>query len=216
MMDRIGEQDEMLLNRLLDEELPADEAALLRRRIEQEPALRSVWERLTRIEGLLRARRADACDLNWAGFRASVMNRVEAEAAPVRRELRFPWWLGAAVPLAAAAAVAIVVVLRAPYAERKPATANSGDLRVVFHGPTSGTPEGSLVVTYHRPARAADREAAAAPGPMQVAYMRSSELEEQIRKADMVQDDRPSSHLYIMHADVGASPLEILMELPPL
>ncbi len=215
-MDRIGEQDEMLLNRLLDEELPADAAALLRRRIEQEPPLRSAWERLNRIEGLLRARRADTCEINWSKFRASVMSRVEAEAAPMRRVLRFPWWLQAAVPLAAAAAIAIVLVVRAPYAEREPASTSTGQLRVVYHASPSEAPEGSLAVSYHRPARAAGGETAVAAGPSQVAYMRSTELEEQIRKADMTQENQPSSHLYIMHADVGALPPEILMELPPL
>lgn len=215
-MSRINEQDEMLLNRLLDDDLSADETAALRQRIEREPALRSVWERLTRINGLLRDRRADTCEINWGRFHASVVNRIEADAVPVARVIRFPWWARMAAPLAAAAAVALVVMLRVPHEQTKPGVPEPGMIRVAYHAPQSTAPgaAGAIVVRIHRP------EASAVPDrpspPIHVAFTRSPELEEQIRAADSARESSTSSHLYIMHADSGPPAFDFMSGLPPL
>lgn len=214
-MSRINEQDEMLLNRLLDGDLPADETATLRRRIEHEPALRSVWERLNRIHGLLRDRRADTCEINWRRFHASVVNRIEADAVPVARVIRFPWWARMAAPLAAAAAVVLVLVLRAPHEQTKPGVPEPGMIRVAYHAPRSAaSTAGAIVVRIHRP------EASALPdgptAPIHVAFTRSPQLEEQIRAADNARESSTSSHLYIMHADNGPPAFDFMSGLPPL
>jgi hypothetical protein len=216
-MSRIDEQDELLLNRLLDGDLPADAAAELRGRIDREPALRAVWERLARIDRLLLERRADACEVDWGRFHRSVISRIDAHAAPAARVIRFPWWLSAAVPLAVAAAVAIVFVLRTPHEEAKPGVVGPGVIQVAYHAPRSegGSPPGAIVVRFHRPEGAGGRDLTAVQ-PLHVAYLRSSEMEEEIRKADMGRENQPSSHLYIMHADGRALGSEVPSEPPPL
>jgi negative regulator of sigma E activity len=214
-MSRINEQDELLLNRLLDGDLPAADSAVVRQRLEREPELRSVWERLNRIDALLRNRRAATCEIDWGRFHASVVNELVSEAVPVARVIRFPWWARVAVPLAAAAAVALVVVLKAPHAPVKPGTSGPGVLRVAYHAPAAATPSvpGAMVVRFHRPGSSAMADQSAAP---YVAFTRSSQLEEQIRAADTARENHASSHLYIMHAEGRSSAAEAPMDLPPL
>jgi hypothetical protein len=215
-MSRINEQDEMLLNRLLDGDLSADDAAALRQRIQREPALRNVWERLSRIDGLLRERRTDTCQLDWGRFHASVVNQIGTDAVPVARVIRFPLWTRVAAPLAAAAAVALVLILRAPHEPGKPAGTEPGVIRVAYHTPQPAaiSASGAIVVRFHRPGGSMPQKDSAAP--IHVAFSRSSQLEEQIRAADTARESNASSHLYIMHADGRSPAIEAAADLPPL
>jgi hypothetical protein len=104
----INEHDEFLLSRLLDNDLSPEESATLQTRIEREPELRRAYASMTRIDALLVARRADQPQVNWSRFHSDVMSRVEAEAAR-SITFRFANYLRAALPLAAAAAIALVI-----------------------------------------------------------------------------------------------------------
>jgi hypothetical protein len=215
---RIDEHDELLLNRLMDGDLPAEEAAALRDRIEREPELRSVYEGLVRLNALLADRRKDTCAVNWGRFYSAVMSRIEADAARPARVIRFPFWVRVAAPLAAAAAVALVVMLRAPHGTIQPAPAERGTLRVAYLTPRAASQggQGALVVRFSRPGQVVPANAGPSGPAIQVAYARSAELEESIRRADLARQDQPSSHLYIMHADRSAPVPADMMEAPPL
>ena len=217
-MTRINEHDEFLLNRLVDGDLPADEAAALGDRIEREPELRAVYESLVRLNALLADRRKDTCAVNWGRFHAAVMGRIEADAARSARVIRFPFWVRVAAPLAAAAAVALFVVLRVPHGTIQPAPAEPGTLRVAYLTPraaSQGVP-GALVVRFSRPGQVRPADAGPAEPAIQVAYARSAELEDSIRRADQARQDEPSSHLYIMHADRNPPAPADMMEAAPL
>src|SRR5687768_11680853 len=111
-MERISEQDELLLNRLLDDDLSAPEAVSIQKRMTREPALRETMDSLTRIDALLSNRGADQPDVDWQQFRQDVLHEVgeiEQQAnrpIPFRRARKI--WLGA--PFAAAAAIALLLV----------------------------------------------------------------------------------------------------------
>ena len=216
-MNRIDEHDELLLNRLMDGDLPAEEAAALGGRLEREPELRSVYEGLVCLNALLAERRKDTCAVNWGRFHAAVMSRIEADAARPARVIRFPFWVRVAAPLAAAAAVALVVMLRAPHGTIQPAPAEQGTLRIAYQMPPAavqGGP-GALVVRFSRPGQVRPANAGPSEPAIQVAYARSAALEEAIRRADQARQDQPSSHLYIMHADRSPPAPAELMEAPP-
>jgi hypothetical protein len=116
MAERITEHDEFLLSRLVDGDLPAEEAAALRARLEREPEMKAAYEAYRKIDEALASRRADRAEVDFDAFRAQVMQAVEAVAdvAGVHggRILKFPGWLKVGLPLAAAAAIALVVTLR--------------------------------------------------------------------------------------------------------
>lgn len=209
-MSRITRQDEFLLSRLLDGDLPADQADALRERIEREPALGRAWQAMRRIHDLLVERRRDTGDFDLRRLHADVVDRLAAEPAPARRVIRFPLWLRAAVPLAAAAAVAIAFILRTPYETDRHAPAGPGPINVAYHTP-SPAQAGTLVVRYHRPGDAPQ------PQPVHVAYTRSPELEDHYRRTDEARHNQPSSHLYILHAEGDAPAPDVApLEVPPL
>ncbi len=120
MQARINEHDEFLLSRLLDGDLAAEEADALRARLEREPELQAAYDALRRIDEALESRRKDQPDVDFRAFHANVMQAVEAEAGATvsgkDREtggvlLKFPSWFKVATPLAAAAALALVLLL---------------------------------------------------------------------------------------------------------
>ena len=59
-MYRLNENDEYLLSRLLDNDLPADQAAGLRARLQTEPELRACYDSLGRLNAALERRGAGA------------------------------------------------------------------------------------------------------------------------------------------------------------
>lgn len=154
----INEHDEFLLSRLLDDDLPADEAANLRARMEREPELRRAFTAMSRIDILLGARRADQPQVNWTRFHSQVMNLVEAEAArPIT--IKLSSYLRAALPLAAAAAIALVIWYwphgKTPLPIKHDPTSGSGiaqapDTVIRIAGPASTSDEDGIHVTFAR------------------------------------------------------------------
>jgi len=178
MRPPINEHDEFLLSRLLDNDLPPAEADALRRRIEAEPALAQAYARMAQLDSLLKARRADQPQLDWKGFHARVINQVEraAEAKASRPVIRLSRWLSIGVPLAAAAAIALVVILRPP----------SGTTRPI------GDP-GVLVVKYKEPPPAAP----APEGSNKINFKRSRQLAELTLQDDAEAEEQPASTVFV-------------------
>jgi hypothetical protein len=110
-MRRISEQDEFLLSCLLDGDLPSDQAEALRERMGREPELRAAFASLSRVNDLLVGQRADQPVVDLKALHSSIMQQVERRAARPSI-LRLPFWVRLAVPLAAAAAVALVVTMQ--------------------------------------------------------------------------------------------------------
>jgi negative regulator of sigma E activity len=100
MNDMINEQ----LSALADNELSADEARFLLKRIANEPALRQQWDRLHLIRACLRR---ELTPLKGNEFAAGVMAAI---AAPAPRAA-LPFWLKPLAGGAIAAAVAAVALL---------------------------------------------------------------------------------------------------------
>jgi len=197
-MNLTDEHDEFLLNRFLDGDLPDDEVAALNDRLAREPGLRATLDALTRIDALLADRRSQEPGVDWSRFRADVMDQVTARAASPVRIVRLPRWVRVAAPLAVAASLALVITLRQWPRALKDSSAHP--VRVAYHTPA---PEaaGQLVVEYNRHPTPSDRDRAAHK-PSRVAYTRSDELKEAIRKYDKARENRPSWHLYAAHAEV--------------
>jgi len=181
MMQRINEHDEFLLSRLLDNDLSPAEAEALRRRIEAEPALARAYAHMARLDNLLKARRADQPRLDWKGFHARVTSQVEraAEAKASRPVIRLSRWLAIGLPLAAAAAIALVVILRAPADKTET-------------GPDNLKP-GRLVVQVDEPAPVAP----AGEGDIKIRFKRSQQLAELTWQADAEAEEQPASHVFV-------------------
>jgi len=211
-MNRPDEHDEFLLSRLLDGDLPDEEAAALNARLEREPALRATLDALTRIDALLADRRGQGPDVDWARFHAQVMDKVTARAALPARTLRFPRWLRVAVPVAAAASFALVILLRQlPQALKE---SPAPPVRVAYNVPASDA-AGRLVVEYNRHPTRVDHPRAGLK-PIRVAYTRSDELREAIRRYDKAHESRLSWHLYTAHADAPAPAVDDFLGTPAL
>jgi hypothetical protein len=142
MRESINEQDEFLLGELLDGNLPEAEAQALRERLEREPALRSAYDEIRRLNDLLTARRADQPVVDWDRFHRQVMEAVDAEPVAAPSVIRFPMWARVAVPLAAAAAVALVVTLYDP---------GTQEVVVEYVQPGEPTSAGDCTFVYNRP-----------------------------------------------------------------
>jgi len=199
MKPLINEHDEFLLSRLLDNDLPPAEAETLRRRIEAEPALARAYARMARLDSLLKERRADQPQLDWKRFHARVTNQVEraAEAKASSPIIRLSRWLAIGVPLAAAAAIALVVLLHSPGAKTKT-------------GP--GPDEGRPVVMVDKPTLTPAPE-----GSIEVRFKRSQQLAELTLQDDAEADEQPASHVSVF-SEPEALPFSIgealLAELP--
>lgn len=188
---RITEQDEFLLNRLIDGDLTEGQAAELRARMEREPELRKAFRRLERLESLLSARRADRPAVDWGAFHRQVMARVERESRPaLPLVFKLRRYLGVAVPLAAAAAIVLVVWLT--QRGSSPARPGLGPDTVAVSptppapGPT-GTDESVLVVRFARLSADAESET------IVVAYARSEELQKEYQGRDDLASKQESS-----------------------
>ena len=198
MEPHMDEQDEFRLSRLLDGDLPDNEAVELHARMASEPALRERFNALARINRLLERRRADHPAVDYEQFRDHVMSAVRTAAAP--GTIRLTRWLQIGMPLAAAAAIALIVSVysSAPDSEQ-----------IAERPPTA---PGQLVVRFHRPeARVAET------GEVHIAFTRSSELAEAIRVEDEINGRRPPS-VYAAGASSAApdEPMKVFIEAFPL
>jgi len=175
----LNEADEFLLSRLLDNDLLPEAAASLRARMEREPDLRKAYESMTRIDTLLAARRADQPQVDWARFHQQVMDQIEAEASK-RVTIRLAGFLRVALPLAAAAVIALVIWLwpqggsMAPKPDGVlPLSPIAGNQQLV---PTAAATV--IVVQYPRP------ESTDAQAQPVVRYARSDELLKEYQAMD--------------------------------
>lgn len=192
----LNEQDEFLLSRLLDNDLSPEEAASLRTRMEREADLRNAYQEMSRIDSLLAARRADQPRIDWSHFHQQVMDQVEAQAAS-GRTIRLADFLRVALPLAAAASIALVVWFWPRGTEFAP----GDDLpapRIVQHSdealPTlaDGRPHDSeLVIQFHRPEMPETEEA------IRITYARSDSLYEEYRAMDERNRRRESGRILL-------------------
>lgn len=211
MSTRITEQDEFLLSRLLDDDLPADEAKALRARLEREPELRVAYEAFRKIDRALASRRADRPDINFDDFHAEVMQAVEAEALTTTASgegwiLKFPGWFKVGLPLAAAAAIALVVttwdrsitqedpgqdVMRSPVAVEESERAGDGTQIVQITDPRKETREsGRIMVQFNRPSGVIEPERNIVR--VNVNFQRSDTLARQVEQEDNAQKTRPA------------------------
>lgn len=215
-MGRISEQDEFLLSQLLDGDLAPEEAAAIRKRLEHEPSLRAAYGSLTRVNAALSVRRGEVPDIDWVRFHDRVMAGVR-EQAERRWIIRLPRWSWAAVPLAAAAAIALVVMVERPSGQRQ----TGPQFAERIPEPTVATPEvqltvrpvpekmRTLAVQYRRPSGHAPASV------VQVAYLQSKKLASEMQERDKEYRGRPSSHLYVAQV-VKKSRNELTEEIPPL
>ena len=77
MSQSISEKDELLLNRLLDGDLPEDQAAQLRERIQKDPELQKVFESHVRLNSSLADRKPDQPTVDWPSFHNSIMQSIK-------------------------------------------------------------------------------------------------------------------------------------------
>ncbi len=227
MRIRVSTQDEFLLNRLLDGDLDADQEAMLRRRLEAEPDLKAAYDRLVRLEAALRACRDSRPQFDQAAFHERLMQAVAAERSPAVRVFRIPSPLWALVPLAAAAAIALLVWSRVPgdirplrtaplaQAPQPPAPAAdetvpgergpAPDAVVSASDAVADAPAAAvLAVRFVRPAEAAG--SGATSGAIEVRFARSQELADRVRARDAAELAVPSNFVYIagVNRDEGA------------
>lgn len=210
MKPRISEHDEFLLSRLLDNDLPPTEADALRRRIEAEPALREAYARLARLDDLLKTRRADRPQIDFKQFHARVTNEVgraaETESKPL--VIRLSRWLAAGVPLAAAAAIALVVILR-PAGDKPVSGTGDGPQPPAIVSPV-------VAVTVQRP----EPVPPAPAGAIRVQFTRSQKLAEATWQADAIaaegRQDGPSIAVVLPEADSQFMPEAWLIDELPM
>ena len=200
MKIRISEHDEFLLNRLLDGDLDAGQEAALRRRLQGEPDLKAAFDGLVRLDAALKACRVRRPELDQAAFHERLMQAVAAEPVPAVRtfRIRSTWW--ALVPLAAAAAIALVVWTRVPGdgdSLRSPPLARGPEPSAPAAAVPAGDerPAGMLAVRFVRPWQGA--EAGPAAGEIKVRFVRSQELAERVRARDAAELAAPANFLYI-------------------
>ena len=182
MNRQITEQDEFLLSRLVDDDLPPEEARVLRARLESEPELRKVYARMTRLDGLLIARRVEQPNVDWQQFHQQVMAKVGAETPAGATVYKLSRYLKVVLPLAAAAAIAIIVMVQPRGSGVKPGSSPNSDIALLQSTETTGpkNPEASglLVVRYDR------GHVAAQESGIEVSYGRSDELQKEYQELD--------------------------------
>ena len=239
-MRRISEQDEFLLSCLIDGDLSPEQASRLRERMEREPELRAAFTSLNRVNELLAVRRADRPSVDLRALHTQVMRQVEERAARPSI-LRLPFWVRVAMPLAAAAAVALVVTANL---NRHSGPATGGAMTVARNDVTPAQPAPSPTVqpiqrtpsvaqsrhntpTPRQLAQAGDQGRnravvrfnrptdASARSQVHVSYVRSAELAQAMKARDDERRSRPSWTSYV--AEVSQPARQVVVEdLPPL
>jgi len=211
MKPRIDEYDEFLLSRLLDGELPADQAVTLHRRMEREPELRAAFESLARVDALLARRQADQPAVHWRQFHEKVLAAVAAQAAPAPKTIPLARWLGICAPLAAAAAIGLIVLLDRDRLQVPKDGAIPTPIRVTVNSPAEDAP-GKLTVRLYRPRLNESGDT----GVLRVAFSRSPQLAEAIRRQDQASQSRPTSVVVAARHRPSPPQLELLVDLLPL
>jgi len=228
----IPENDEFSLNRLLDDDLPANEASSWRERLEAEPGLRETFTSLERLDHLLTECKSDQPSVDYAQLRANVMRAVSDQQAK-RRLIRFPSWLQVGVPLAVAAGIVLLIWVQPLFVHREgtpsdSATPNqvavipspadselpaSGEWAEASHAIRADRSPGSddLVVRIHRVGQEDDELMHKA----QVRFTRSANLAEYVRQEDEARSNQPSRYFFLRTSQ-SVSYQEVLAEAPPL
>lgn len=101
------DRDEYLLSQYLDGQLPEDDRRELEKRLRQEPQLADLLDQLRKTDRLVRDAAGPAPQLNWDRFTEQVTVRRQAHDATQRRNRILRIY----IPLAAAAAIALVTTL---------------------------------------------------------------------------------------------------------
>jgi len=230
MMDkRVSEHDEFLLSQLLDGDLPPDEATALHDRMEREPALRDAFASLARVNAALERRRRDRPEIDWGKFHANVMDAVEAEAASPPAAIRWVRWIRIGVPLAAAAAIVLLVSVD-PFGPetaepgRKPGggpvlnDGQGGQLVVQIERPGPGETQetGAIEVAFTRAARLEPGGVEGSDEAIQVAFLQSERLQEAIEKEDEANRRRTGIVIAIASSSLPGGVAPEFMEEPPL
>ena len=207
-MSDISEQDEFLLSQLLDGDLSAPEAEQLRERMAAEPGLGEAYDALADVHSLVGSRRSDQPSVDWSQFHQQVMDQVRAEPDRTTRVIRFPRWVAIGVPLAAAAAVALVLLIdRTPEPKVTPDVA---PIEIIVSAPVSADAPGELSVTIERPGVPDE-------APIDVAYTQSTEMDERIRQLDEERRNQPSSYASkFLQAPEPEPTFPSMIEEPPL
>ncbi len=208
---RIRENDEFLLAELLDGHLPADQAADLRQRMERQPELRAAFKSLADVHALLARRQADQPRVDWRGFHKRVMDAVEAEPVAPPRRSQLARWLRIGAPLAAAAAIALLV-------SRYPAGPETGGPEAASSaGPVAAVAPsgdvGQVLVRFERP----PLDSAGQTGVVQVSFARSAQLAEAIQQEDKANRSRPPTvFAAVPPPSLPDGALRAFLEAPPL
>ncbi len=199
----INEQDEFLLSRLLDGDLPAAQADALRQRLEREPELRRIYAQLSRVDKLLAGRRSDQPAVRWDTFRHEIMTEVRRQSSR-SRVIRLANWLRVGVPLAAAASIALAVfVYHYRPAGDQPADRSAVQLAVHDRPPEQkllSAAEGEPLVIFHRPgllAPAQPNDQESTSGEIEVTFEKSAELTEEYRQRDQMLRSSPSIQYHV-------------------
>ena len=214
---RINEHDEFLLSELLDGDLSPDEAAGLRLRMEQEPALQEAYDSLARVNAALETRRADQPAVDWDKFYRDVMNAVEGESVASRSTIRLGRWIRLGVPLAAAAAIVLLVSIYpfGPETSRTGSAPGTMLVRVRQPTPVDQADPGSLEIAFARPTWPDPNQAT--PGEViQVTFLQSVVLQEAIEKDDETARSRSGVVIAGGASSLPDGLIDELMGGPPL
>lgn len=101
------DRDEYLLSQYLDGQLPEDDGRELQQRLGQDPQLADLLDQLRKTDQLVRDAAGPAPQLDWDRFTEGVTVRRQAHDAARRRNRILRIY----IPLAAAAAIALVTTL---------------------------------------------------------------------------------------------------------
>jgi hypothetical protein len=224
MKPNLNDQDAFLVSQLLDGDLSEAQAAELQSRIEREPALREAYDSLSQLNGLLVEHGSREPDVDFSAFRSQVMTDIAAESASEEsttdaRVLKFPSWLKVAGPLAAAAAIALVVWLQpavpggddvrdttGPFAVSPPPADTSKTAappaQPLYKQLASAKQAGRIQVAVARPSMASRtvEVSATVSTSVQVSFARNETLAKQVRSEDIEQRSRPTRHVFFASA----------------
>lgn len=218
----VSEQDEFVLSQLLDGGLAGAQQDLIVQRMAAEPALQAAFDALARVDTALDRHRSPVPAVDYDRFHTQVMKQIRAEAGKTARTLRFPVWARFAAPLAAAAAIAMVVWMQPGLRQDRP-TPGFGDVLVqqdptpdpgsmIAVLPPDAPAEPVVVVMTHAPGSAASRgeiaiefgKLASAERPVeaiQVSFNRSADIAGAVQQGDDERARQPARRVFVASAN---------------